>query len=97
LEHRCHTRLGRLLLAIAYLAIVGSILAFTAYVWLLQHAPISQISTYAYVNPVVAVILGAVLLGEKITTTTVIGGAIIVLAVAVVIRAEGRPANGAPR
>lgn len=85
------------LLAIAYLAIVGSILAFTAYVWLLQHAPISQVSTYAYVNPVVAVILGAVLLGEKITTTTVIGGAIIVLAVAVVIRAEGRPANGAPR
>ena len=76
------------LLAIAYLALIGSVLAFTAYVWLLQHAPISQVSTYAYVNPIVAVILGAVLLSEKITATTVVGGAIIVLAVAMVIRAE---------
>ena len=82
------------LLAIAYLALVGSILAFTAYVWLLQHAPISRVSTYAYVNPVVAVVLGALLLGERITVTTVVGGAIIVAAVAVVIRAE-RPAAGA--
>ncbi len=82
------------LVALAYLALVGSILAFTAYVWLLQHAPISQISTYAYVNPVVAVALGALILGEPITAITLIGGAIIVLAVAVVIRAEaqrGRP------
>jgi len=79
------------LLAIAYLALVGSILAFTAYVWLLQHAPISRVSTYAYVNPVVAVALGAVLLGERVTLTTVVGGAIVVAAVAVVIRAE-RPA-----
>jgi drug/metabolite transporter (DMT)-like permease len=78
----------RSLLAIAYLALFGSILAFTAYVWLLQHAPISRVSTYAYVNPVVAVLLGAVLLGERITVTTVVGGAVIVAAVAVVIRAE---------
>jgi drug/metabolite transporter (DMT)-like permease len=78
------------LLAIMYLALAGSILAFTAYVWLLQHAPISQVSTYAYVNPVVAVILGALLLGERVTVTTVLGGSIIVLAVATVIRAEGR-------
>ena len=79
------------LLAIAYLALFGSVLAFTAYVWLLQHAPIAQISTYAYVNPVVAVLLGAMVLGERVTITTVLGGAIIVLAVAVVIRAEARP------
>jgi drug/metabolite transporter (DMT)-like permease len=79
------------LLAIAYLAIAGSILAFTAYVWLLQHAPISQVSTYAYVNPVVAVLLGALLLGETITTTTIIGGSIIVVAVALVVRAEAEP------
>ena len=78
------------LLALGYLALFGSILAFTAYVWLLQHAPISQISTYAYVNPVVAVALGAVVLGERITAITLLGGAIIVLAVAVVIRAESR-------
>jgi drug/metabolite transporter (DMT)-like permease len=82
------------LLALAYLALFGSILAFTAYVWLLQHAPISKISTYAYVNPVVAVSLGALILGERITASTLIGGAIIVLAVSVVIRSEtqrGRP------
>jgi drug/metabolite transporter (DMT)-like permease len=76
------------LIAVAYLALIGSILAFTAYVWLLQHAPISQVSTYAYVNPVVAVALGAIVLGERITAVTLLGGAIIVLAVAVVIRSE---------
>ena len=79
------------LLAVVYLALIGSALAFTAYVWLLQNAPISQVSTYAYVNPVVAVLLGALLLGEKLTTTTMLGGAIILLAVALVIRAEARP------
>jgi drug/metabolite transporter (DMT)-like permease len=78
------------LLAVAYLAVIGSVVAFTAYVWLLQHAPISQVSTYAYVNPVVAVILGALLLGEKITATTVLGGATIILAVVLVVRAEPR-------
>jgi drug/metabolite transporter (DMT)-like permease len=76
------------LAAIAYLAVVGSIIAFTAYVWLLQHAPISRVGTYAYVNPVVAVVLGAILLSERITVTTVIGGAVIIASVAVVIRAE---------
>jgi drug/metabolite transporter (DMT)-like permease len=54
----------------------------------LQHAPISQVSTYAYVNPIVAVALGALVLGEPITAVTLLGGAIIVLAVAVVIRSE---------
>jgi drug/metabolite transporter (DMT)-like permease len=78
-------------LAVVYLAAVGSVLAFTAYVWLLQHAPISQVSTYAYVNPVVAVLLAALLLGEGVTATTVIGGAIIVIAVALVVRAEAPP------
>ena len=77
--------------AIAYLAVIGSIVAFTAYVWLLQHAPISRVSTYAYVNPVVAVLLGAILLGERITLTTVIGGAVIIASVALVIRSEPQP------
>jgi drug/metabolite transporter (DMT)-like permease len=78
------------LVSLAYLALFGSIVAFTAYGWLLQHAPISQVSTYAYVNPIVAVALGALVLGERITAVTLVGGAIIVLAVAVVIRAETR-------
>ncbi len=76
------------LLAVVYLALIGSVVAFTAYVWLLAHEPISRVSTYAYVNPLVAVILGGLLLGERITPSTVVAGAIIVLAVAVVIRAE---------
>ena len=76
------------LAAVAYLAVVGSVLAFTAYVWLLQHAPISRVATYAYVNPVVAVLLGAILLSERITLATVIGGAVIIASVAMVIRAE---------
>ena len=77
-------------IAIAYLALFGSILAFTAYVWLLRNAPISQISTYAYVNPIVAVGLGTLILGEAVTPIMALGGAIIVVAVAVVIRAERR-------
>jgi len=84
-------------LAIAFLSLVGSILAFTAYVWLLRNAPISKISTYAYVNPVVAVLLAALLLGERITGLTVIGGAVIVAAVAVVMRAEARTPPPPPR
>jgi drug/metabolite transporter (DMT)-like permease len=82
------------LLALLYLALVGSILAFTAYAWLLQHAPISQISTYAYVNPAVAVVLAALILGEGITSLTLLGGAIIIVAVALVIRSEA-PADTA--
>ena len=87
------------LLAIVYLALAGSILAFTAYVWLLRNAPISQISTYAYVNPAVAVILSALILGEAVTGLMVLGGAIIVVAVAVVIRSEaqGRALDAAAR
>ena len=83
------------LLSIVYLALAGSILAFTAYVWLLRNAPISQISTYAYVNPAVAVVLSAVILGEGVSGLMIVGGAIIVVAVAVVIRSEARAQAGA--
>ena len=82
-------------IAIVYLALAGSILAFTAYVWLLRNAPISQISTYAYVNPAVAVVLSALILGEAVTGLMVLGGAIIVVAVAVVIRSEARASAAA--
>ena len=67
----------------------------TAYVWLLRNAPISWVSTYAYVNPVVAVGPGALVLGEGITTTTVIGGGIVLFAVALVMRGEARAPAGA--
>ena len=51
-------------IAFAYLTIVGSLVAFTAYAWVLRHAPLPLIATYAFVNPVVAVILGTLVLSE---------------------------------
>lgn len=77
-------------LAWSYLVVFGSIVAFTAYSWLLGVAPVSKVSTYAYVNPVVAVLLGAVIAREVVGLATVVGGAITVLAVAVVVSEEGR-------
>jgi drug/metabolite transporter (DMT)-like permease len=79
---------ARTWLAWGYLVVFGSMLAFTAYVWLLAHAPISLVATYAYVNPVVAVFLGWLILGEAVTRPIVIGGGVVVLAVAIVITAE---------
>ncbi|MCU1674827.1 MAG: permease of the drug/metabolite transporter superfamily [Frankiales bacterium] len=83
-------------LGLAYLVVFGSIVAFTAYSWLLGVAPVSKVSTYAYVNPVVAVLLGALFVGEDITTSAVVGGAMTVLAVAVVVSEEGRRRRAVP-
>lgn len=78
------------LIALAYLVVFGSVVAFTAYSWLLGVAPVSKVATYAYVNPVVAVILGALFVDEKVTATSVAGGLLTLLAVAVVVSEEGR-------
>jgi drug/metabolite transporter (DMT)-like permease len=78
-------------LAFAYLVVAGSLGAFTAYVWLLGHAPLSQVATYAYVNPVVAIALGALILGEHVTALVVVGAAIIVASVAMTVRREAVP------
>ena len=77
--------------ALAYLVLFGSVVAFTAYVWLVANAPISLVATYAYVNPVIAVFLGWLILDEKITWPIVAGGAIVVAAVALVISSERKP------
>ena len=77
------------LLAVGYLVVVGSLVGFTAYVWLLRAAPVSLVATYAYVNPIVAVALGWLLLGETITFQMVFAGAAIVIAVALILRASG--------
>jgi drug/metabolite transporter (DMT)-like permease len=77
-------------IAFGYLVLVGSVVAYSAYVWLLARAPLSLVTTYAYVNPAVAVALGALLLSEPLTPSVLVGGAIIIAAVAWVITAESR-------
>lgn len=81
------------MLALAYLITFGSMLAYTAYTWLLGNAPISTVTTYAYVNPVIALALGAAILSEEITLTVLLGATAIVAAVATVVREEGSGAD----
>lgn len=83
-------------LAFAYLVVFGSIVAYTAYVWLLMRVSPAAASTYAYVNPLVAVVLGYVVLGEPITPLTLLAALLIVVAVAVILTARGgRPGRAA--
>jgi drug/metabolite transporter (DMT)-like permease len=79
---------------LAYLIVFGSLVAFAAYVWLLRVTRTTLVSTYAYVNPVVAVFLGWAILDERITVGTLVAGAIIVVAVALIVSA--RPAKQRP-
>lgn len=81
---------GRSWAALAYLVLAGSLIGFTSYIWLLGHASISLASTYAYVNPVVAVILGVVILSEPVTAVMLFAGALIVAGVALVVSTERR-------
>ena len=76
------------LIAFVYLVVVGSLIAFSAYAWLLKNVRISIVSTYAFVNPVVAVALGTVFLNETIGWTTVIAGAAIIVAVVSIVTAR---------
>ncbi len=80
----------RSLLALAYLIVFGAIVAFTAYVWLLRTAPPVLVSTYAYVNPVIAVFLGWALAGEPFTKGTLIAAAVILVGVALISSAQGK-------
>jgi drug/metabolite transporter (DMT)-like permease len=82
---------GASIAALLYLIVAGSLLAFTAYTWLLRNGPISKVSTYAYVNPVVAVILGWLILDEPVTASILAGAALVVLSVAFIVRIESRP------
>jgi drug/metabolite transporter (DMT)-like permease len=71
-----------------YLVTFGSIIGYTAYVWLLANAPLTTVSTYAYVNPVVAIGLGVLFRGEQLTWMLAAGAAIVVASVAAVVRQE---------
>jgi drug/metabolite transporter (DMT)-like permease len=74
--------------ALLYLIVCGSLLGFTAFVWLLARMPATRISSHAYVNPVVAVALGYFVAGEIITTRTLIGTALVLLSVFLILRKE---------
>jgi len=81
--------------ALGYLILFGSVLAYTAYTWLLQNASVSRVSTYAYVNPLVAIVLGSLLLHESIDAFIIVGAAMIVVAVSIVVRTEASRVNRA--
>jgi drug/metabolite transporter (DMT)-like permease len=86
------------IVALLYLLVMGSLVAFTVYGWMLRVAPLPLVATYAYVNPVIAVILGAIILDEAIDARTIVAGAVIVLSVAAIVTARGRmqAPRGAP-
>jgi drug/metabolite transporter (DMT)-like permease len=83
-------------LALAYLVVAGSIIGFTAYVWLIHHESPTKVGTYAYVNPVVAVLIGYFLGGESLGPRTVLGS-LLVLASVVVITTTPKILSGAMR
>ncbi|HEU5421726.1 MAG TPA: EamA family transporter [Streptosporangiaceae bacterium] len=81
--------------ALAWLVIPGSILAFTAYGYALAHLPLATVSTYAYVNPVVAVVLGVIVLSERLTLREALGALLVVVSVAITLYRPARPASPA--
>jgi drug/metabolite transporter (DMT)-like permease len=84
---------ARSLFSLAYLAVFGSIIGFSSYFWLLRNTTLTRASTYAFVNPVVAVFLGWAFAGEALTPRTLLATAIIVVAVMLVILRHARPAD----
>jgi drug/metabolite transporter (DMT)-like permease len=78
------------LLALAYLIVAGSLAGFTAYSWLLHNTTAQIASTYAYVNPMIAVVLGWAILDERLTGTTILAAALIIGAVALIVRTSDR-------
>lgn len=93
----------RSLLALLYLILFGAIIGYTAYIWLLQTVDIAKVSTYAYVNPVVAVLLGWGLGGEALSNRTLVAAAIIVASVGLITStrvpagARGQPKTAVPK
>ena len=81
------------LMALGYLAVAGSLVAYSAYFWLLDRFPPTLVATHTYVNPVVALILGWALAGEALTVGFVFGGVVVIAAIALVGRATSREAQ----
>jgi drug/metabolite transporter (DMT)-like permease len=76
------------LASFVYLVIIGAVVGYTAYIWLLRHCEPAKVATYAYVNPIVAVLLGTLFAGETVTMRTLIAAALIIGSVALVITAQ---------
>src|SRR5689334_9278294 len=81
--------------SIGYLIVAGSLVGYTTYAWLIGVAPIQRVATYAYVNPVVAVILGWLVLSEPLTPRTILAGVVIVAAVVLIVTGRGRTSRAA--
>ncbi len=84
-------------LALLYLIVAGSILAFTAYVWLIHHESPTKVGTYAYVNPVIAVLLGYFLGGEALGMRTIVGTLFVLISVVVITTTPKPSARSHPR
>jgi drug/metabolite transporter (DMT)-like permease len=82
-------------LSVGYLIVFGSLIGYTAYAWLLRVCTPAAVATYAYVNPMVAMLLGWLIAGEAFGTRMIVAAAIILAGVALINRASARP--GAPR
>ena len=80
-------------LGLAYLITFGSLLGFTSYIWLLDKVSPARLGTYAYVNPIVAVVLGWAIAGEKLSMRTGIAAAIVICAVALITTAKTSPSR----
>jgi drug/metabolite transporter (DMT)-like permease len=84
-------------LALAYLIVAGSIIAFTAYVWLIHHESPTKVGTYAYVNPVVAVLLGYFLGGEGLSLRTIVGTMLVLVSVVVITTTPKKQVSTLPQ
>ena len=94
-----HVHLGNVsfasVAAFVYLVLIGALVGYVAYIWLLHHVSVTAASTYAFVNPVVAVALGAIVLGEAVTPVTLVAAALIVGAVVLLLIGQGRKSQPA--
>ena len=86
---------GKSVGAIGYLVLFGSLLGFSCYIWLIHHVPVAKVATYAYVNPVVAVLLGGMILGEHLQPTEYVGMVAVICAVALVTSSQMKSGRSA--
>jgi drug/metabolite transporter (DMT)-like permease len=87
---------GRSWIAFLYLVVIGSLVGFSTFVWLMKHSTPARVATYAYVNPIVAVFLGWLVLDEPISDRTLVGACLVVIAVVIVTTQKNKKTHTAP-